>query len=250
MMRRFLSRALPREEWPIWAVPFIMLLAFIFSGVLAYLAYFGPTMRDISGLAYAPTDDAARVRVDVGGTLFAVPAHFTRNRQARRDTALTHAEFHALLPEMAPWRQENADDFLRTDSRSPLLVINIRAAERTLAAEDVFDTIYQPYLEGGGIVREDGLQGFRFRSDAPYATKEIFRALTPGSSEQRAVAPIFICDRPDSPSPSCESRFDLGSKAQASYRFKRAYLDDWETIDRQVKDIIRNFRAAARSRFN
>ena len=108
----------------------------------------------------------------------------------------------------------------------------------------------RPYLAGGGTVRDDGLQGYGFRPDAPYAKKEIFRALSEGTREEREAAPLFICDRVETPSPACESRFDLGNKAQASYRFKRTYLDNWETIDRQVKDKIRNFRAAARTRFN
>lgn len=251
MIKRVLSRAVPEDEWPIWIFPFTMLLAFIISGVLAYLFYFGPGMRDISGLAYAPTDDAARVQVDIGGTLFAVPAHYTRHRQTRRGHAVTQASFHALLPDLAPWHKENADAFLNTGAESHLLMINIRASERTLAPEAVFDTIYKPYIAGGGgDVRADGLQGYRFRDDAPYAQKEIFRALTTGTREAREAAPLFICDRADSPSPNCESRFDLGKKALASYRFKRAHLSDWEIIDRQVKDKIRNFRAAARSRFN
>ena len=250
MIKRVLSRAVPEDEWPIWALPLTMLLAFVLSGFLAYWFYFGPNMRDISGLSYAPTDDAARVKVDVGGTLFAVPAHYTRNRQSRRTKPLQHAELHALLPDMAPWRHENAEAFLQTDADSDLLTINIRAAERLLAPEKTFDTIYQPYILGGGNVRDDGLQGYSFKTDAPYATKEIFRALTTGTREARAAAPLFICDRIESPSPTCESRFDLGNKAQASYRFKRKHLSDWENIDRQVKDKIRNFRAAARSRFN
>lgn len=250
MIKRVLSRAIPEDEWPIWVFPITMLVAFLASSVLAYLFYFGPNMRDISGLAYAPTDDAARVKVDVGGTLFAVPAHYTRHRQARRGTAVEQAAFHALLPDLTPWRAEQAEAFLNTTAVSNLLIINIRATERSLPPEAVFETIYRPYLAGGGAVREDGLQGYSFRSDAPYAQKEIFRALTTGTREARAAAPLFICDRADRPSPTCESRFDLGKKAQASYRFKRVHLAQWETIDRQVKDKIRNFRAAARSRFN
>lgn len=250
MIKRVLSRAIPEDEWPIWIIPFTMLLAFLLCSGLAYWFYFGPNVRDIAGLSYAPTNDAARVRVDVDGTLFAVPAHYTRNRQTRRNTALQHAEFHALLPDLAPWREDNAEAFLRTGPDSDLLIISIRSAERIFAADQVFDMIYKPYIAGGGSVRDDGLQGYSFNTDAPYATKEIFRALSKGTSEARAAAPLFICDRIETPSPNCESRFDLGNKAQASYRFKRTHLSAWETIDRQVKDKIRNFRAAARSRFN
>jgi hypothetical protein len=46
--------------------------------------------------------------------------------------------------------------------------------------------------------------------------------------------------------PTCESRFNLGTTAQVSYVFKRVHLAQWEAIDRDVREMIRNFRAAAR----
>ena len=41
--------------------------------------------------------------------------------------------------------------------------------------------------------------------------------------------------------PTCESRFNLGTTAQVSYVFKRVHLAQWEAIDRDVREMIRNF---------
>ena len=247
MIKRLLSRAVPEHEWPIWALPLTVLLVFTLSGLVFYTAQFGPGMRDLQGVSYSPTADPARARVEVGGALFAIPAHYTRNGQTRRGNDLQFGELHALLPGMTPWTQEQAAGFLDTGANSLLVTISLRAAKREIAESAVFDALYKPYLAGAGQVREDRLQAFRFRSDSPYANKEVFRALTTGSQDERDAAPMFICDLADAPSPTCESRFDIGSAAQASYRFKRAHLSKWASTDRQLKDLIRNFRAAARS---
>lgn len=247
MIKRLLSRAVPEHERPVWAVPLAVLVCFALSGLLFYAVYFGPGVRDLQGISYSPTDDPARVRVEVGGTLFAVPAHYTRNGQTRRGIELSHAELHALLPELTPWQEANGEAFLDTSADAKLVTLTLRAMNRNLPEAEIFDALYKPYIAGAGVVRDDRLQAFRFRSDSPYASKEIFRGLTAGSTDQRNAAPIFICDLPDKPTPTCESRFDIGNTAQASYRFKRAHLSDWASTDQRLKDLIRNFRAAARS---
>ncbi len=247
MIKRLLSRIIAEDEWPIWNIPLVMLGVFLLSGVLVYLVYFGPTIRDLRGLSYAPTNDPARVQIEVGGALFAIPAHYTRNAQTRRGNELDYAELHALLPDMQPWREAAADSFLNTSKDAQLILISLRAMQRDMAQARIFEALYQPYIIGTGAVRDDGLQSFRFRDASPYANKEIFRALTAGSREQRATAALIICDIETHPNASCESRFDIGKSAQASYTFKRAYLSEWEATDRLIKDLIRNFRAAART---
>lgn len=246
MIKRLLSRAVPEQEGPVWALPSIILGSFLLSGVLFYLFYFGPGIRDLQGLAYAPTDNQGRVRVEIGGTLFSVPAHYTRNGRTRRGDRLEHASLHALLPELSPWRKDRADAFLDTSVASKLLIINIRATTSDMPEARIFNAIYRPYIAGSGQVTEDGLQSFAFRADSPYGKKQIFRGLKTGSAAERQRPPLFICDIATHENPTCESRFNLGTSAQVSYVFKRVYLAQWEAIDHDIREMIRNFRAAAR----
>ena len=246
MIKRLLSRAVPEEEWPVWALPSVILGGFLLSGVLFYLFYFGPGIRDLQGMAYAPTNDNGRVRLEIGGTLFSVPAHYTRNGRTRRSGQLDHASLHVLLPDFSPWREDRAEAFLDTGVLSKLLTINIRATASEMPEERVFNAIYRPYINGSGEVTDEGLQSFAFRTDSPYGKKQIFRGLKTGSAAERQRPPLFICDIVKHENPTCESRFNLGTTAQVSYVFKRVHLAQWEAIDRDVREIIRNFRAAAR----
>ena len=246
MIKRLLSRAVPEHEWPIWIVPSFILGGFLLSTLLFYLFYFGPGIRDIQGITYAPTDNQERIKFEIGGTLFSVPAHYTRDGQTRRGGALPYANLHALLPNIQPWRTELADDFLDTSTNSPLLSVTIRSVQRDMAEARLFSALYQPYIDGAGQVTDSGLQAFSFRSNSPYGRKQIFKGLPKGSSADRATAPLFICDTETHNNPVCESRFDLGNTAQVSYTFKRVHLAEWETIDGDLKELIRNFRAAAR----
>ncbi|MGI9438491.1 MAG: hypothetical protein ACR2OK_02190 [Parvibaculales bacterium] len=246
MIKRLMSRAVPEEEWPVWGLPLAILAGFLISGLLFYLFYFGPGIRDLQGLAYAPSDSEERVRIEVGGTLFSVPAHYTRNGRTRRGGTLAHASLHALLPTLNAWRKDRADGFLDTGIASNLLTVNIRAATRNLPDQRVFNAIYRPYIAGSGQVNDDGLQGYNFRSDSPYGQKQIFRGLKTGSAAEREIPPLFVCDVTQHENPTCESRFNLGNSAQVSYVFKRIHLAQWENIDRNVREMIRNFRAEAR----
>jgi len=246
MIKRLLSRAVPEHEWPIWIVPGFVLGGFLLATLLFYLIYFGPGIRDIQGVAYAPTNSQDRVKFEIGGTLFSVPANYTRDGRTRRGGALPHASLHALLPGIEPWRTELADDFLDTSQGSALLSITIRSVQRDMAEERLFSALYKPYINGAGQVTDNGLQAFSFLADSPYGRKQIFKGLPKGSSTDRATAPLFICDTQQHNNPICESRFDLGNTAQVSYTFKRERLSAWETIDADLKELIRNFRAAAR----
>ena len=246
MIKRLLSRAVPEHEWPIWSVPAFVLAGFLLSTALFYLIYFGPGIRDIQGVAYAPTAQQDRIKFEIGGTLFSVPAYYTRDGRTRRGGALPHASLHALLPDIEPWRTELSEVFLDTSKTSRLLTVTIRSVQRDIAEDRLFEALYQPYIDGAGQVTNDGLQAFSFRTNSPYGRKQIFKGLPKGSSSDRAQAPLYICDTVDHNNPICESRFDLGNSAQVSYTFKRAHLSGWETVDRNLKELIRNFRAAAR----
>ena len=247
MIKRILSRAVPEHEWPIWVVPLIVSVVFFCAGAIVYMSYFGTGLGRFEATAYHPRASDRPVRLEVGGTLFAVPINHTRNRHSRRARVLSHIELHALLPNLTPYHPGNADEFLRTDTTSYLLLINVRAVDEDMPQEQFFDIVYRPYIVGSGDVGTDGLQSFGFAEGSPYGSKQIFRALPTGTLEQRRAPPIFICDKPQAASPSCESRFPLGQTARVSYRFKRAHLQDWETIDASVKELIRSFRAAART---
>ncbi len=243
-----MSRIFPEGEGPVWRLFFAGVGVLIIAIAIGLWLSLNPNVLQNKYTAYQPTADSSRIRVEVGGTLFSIPAHFTRSAQTRTQMVQNFVELHALLPDLKPYRKSLEKEFLRLDAASPLVIITLRASQRPLPERRIFEDVLSPYIAGSGQVRDDGLQVFEFQPDAPYAGKQLFRALPVGPRTKRLAPPLFICDSVDTPNPSCESSFDLGRTAQASYSFKRAYLSDWESIDGGIRDMIRSFRAAARAR--
>ena len=258
MIKRILLQSVPEHEWPVWSIPASILAVFLLSGAVAYFYYFGSGFGLFDGTAYRPTSQRALVKLEVGGTLFAIPQNFTRNRNARRSTVQDHIELHVLLPNLIGYDKTLAKEFLRTDAASTLLLLDIRVANQEIPEKQIFDAIYAPYIVSNGAKDDNdkqgvaqtaisSLQSFAFAENSPYFNKQVFRSRANSTARQRVLLPVFLCDKASLASPTCESRFPLGQTARVSYRFKRAYLQDWEKIDAAVKELIRNFRAAART---
>ena len=246
MIKRILSRAVDEEEWPIWRLPLMLSIGFVLAGGLFYGLYFGLGLSFLRGLDYNPSNKTYAVKLEVGGTLFAVPANYTRNAASRRAGQHQLMTLHTLLPNLTGYQLSTKEQFLRVDDASPLVIISISGVNRELPNERRFESLYAPYLNGKNGAVENDLQAFHFSADTPYAGKNLFRALVAGSIQQRATAALFICDQLDKPGANCETRFDLGRSAEVSYLFKRQHLSDWQSIDAKVKDLIKGFRSATR----
>ncbi|MDA9230782.1 hypothetical protein OAI46_00515 [Alphaproteobacteria bacterium] len=246
MIRRILSRAVSQDEWPIWVLPIAMVAGFVLASSLIYWVYFGPGLSALGGQNYQPSQDTQALRIEVGGTLFAIPASYTRNTASRRTPLSDEIGLHALLPDFETYTSDNQAAFLRADDASPLLLITIHALNHDLPVIRRFEALYAPFIVSETGTVETDLQRFEFRQDTPYRHQEIFRALPTGSLADRAKAALFVCDKLEKPSPNCQSRFPLGRTAEVSYSFKRSRLGDWQNIDNGVKDLIKSFRTAAR----
>jgi hypothetical protein len=246
MIKRILSRIVSQDDGPIWVLPMALMAGFLLASGLTYGVYFGPGLSTFGGQRYQPSQSRQVLRIEVGGTLFAIPASYTRNAASRRSPFSDQIGLHVLLPEFETYTSAHQATFLRADEASPLLLINIHTLNHDLPVIRRFEGLYAPYIVPQTGTVENDLQRFEFRPDTPYRGKEIFRALPTGSREDRAKAALFVCDRLDKPSPNCQSRFPLGGTAEVSYSFKRSRLGDWQNIDRRVKDLIKSFRTAAR----
>ena len=246
MIKRILSRAVDEEEWPIWRLPLMLSIGFVLAGGLFYGLYFGLGLSFLRGLDYNPSNKTYAVKLEVGGTLFAVPANYTRNAASRRAGQHQHMTLHALLPNLTGYQLSTKEQFLRVDDASPLVIISISGVDRELPNERRFDSLYAPYIELKTSDIENDLQAYQFGNETPYRGKDLFRAMLAGSRLQRAEAAVFICETDDKRGAICETRYSLGPSAEVSYLFKRRHLSDWQSIDTKVKDLIKGFRSAAR----
>ncbi|MEC8579010.1 MAG: hypothetical protein VXY41_06355, partial [Pseudomonadota bacterium] len=100
MLKSKMSRIFPEGEGPVWRLFFFGLAVFIAATLIGLWLSLKPNALQNKYEAYQPTDDGYRVRVEVGGTLFSIPAHYTRSAQTRSQRARNFVDLHALLPDL------------------------------------------------------------------------------------------------------------------------------------------------------
>lgn len=110
MIKRLFGKVV-EEEWPIWQLLVMFLLSFSAAIIAFILYFFGPSLDQIRGLSYGPTAQKSDIRAEVGGTLFAIPASYTRYGRNRRASEAESIELHALLPEMSGYSKDQAEAF-------------------------------------------------------------------------------------------------------------------------------------------
>ncbi len=128
MLKSKMSRIFPEGEGPVWRLFFFGLAVFIAAILIGLWLSLKPNALQNKYEAYQPTDDGHRVRVEVGGTLFAIPAHYTRSAQTRSQKAQNFVELHALLPDLKSYSRELDKEFLRIDAASRKVIITSREA--------------------------------------------------------------------------------------------------------------------------
>lgn len=241
MVVKRIQKKVLEDEWPIWSFPLTLFGLVLVSCVGFLFFYFGPSVEAYRGLKPSPTTSMEKVGVEVSGTLFVMPASFTRYATHRGSQRQDNVSLHAILPELAPYTADTATEFLRTDAQSPLVLINLVEAGEQYNPERHLQEFLRPAANATPLPAPTGLTGYNFKADASYAGRQLFIAEASLGQSARA----FICEHPSAASPDCESRFRIGPTVMASYVFKRAHLNDWRDIERDVGLLLKSFRANA-----
>ncbi len=228
-------------ERPPWLIPLL-----VASGVIVFAAiflwyYVGPTTEEILGTAPESTDRGERVHISIGDVQLAVPANFTRFSSARSGGPMEMVDLHALLPEFDPFTERRREDFDRSDAQSPVIHMRIEETTAVLAAQPRLELVYLPAVTNRtGEPGPHGLRHFVFRNETGFSGQDMY------VGEGPAGAPaLLLCSR-DEPLLWCRREILLSENVVLRYRYKRAHLADWKTIDNQALALIALFRDNAR----
>ncbi|HEY4076259.1 MAG TPA: hypothetical protein VGM26_04925 [Rhizomicrobium sp.] len=182
-----------------------------------------------------PTASATAVNFSLRGQMFRVPARYV---ESRAGDGRDQISLFAALPDMRGY--SNAEDALFAGNApdSPVIHLLIRADASNLDAHTRLKRVYAPYLlEPEGEPAPFGLTRYDFRPDSAYARSELFAGKGGGV--------LFLCERPaqDLPSPNCLAiGKTIAPGVSLAYRFKRAHLARWQTIEDDAGRLISRFR--------
>jgi len=227
------------QERPAWVIPAAVAVGVaIFSAAFAYY-YFGPTPSELLGLDPRASDSQEEVEMTIGDRYFLIPANYTRYPLQRVGGTQNEIDLHALLPELAPYTIERREGFENNSPTSNLIHIKIHLAGALLPASRRLDDIYSRHLASqSSQPGPSGLLQYEFAATSGYRDQDLFVA------EQENEQPfLFLCFRETDVifSPNCTRTLHLTEQVALTYRYKRAQIDNWESIDRTVMARIESF---------
>ncbi len=243
MIKRLFGNVV-EEEWPIWKLLAIFLFSFLAAIIAVLLYFFGPSLDQIRGLSYGPTAQQSDIRAEVGGTLFAIPASYTRYGRNRWESEAESIELHALLPEMSGYSKDQAEAFTNLEASSRLLLISILPVEKNLPPSVLLSDVFLPQLSPQVETLANGLRKGTFVADSAYASSLFFQPSI--ATPETIGSPFYICSAETNGATWCTGRILIGRTAQAVFRFPDRYLDDWQAINQGLTELLRSFRAEAR----
>lgn len=227
------------KERPAWLIPLAVIAAvLILSGVFLY-HYFGPTTGELLGRAPEATASSSLVTVSVGGETLHVPSNFTRYPAQREGGPQEELALHALLPDLAPFSPDDQALFEDNSPESRVIHFTLRPKGMTLPEDQRFAAVYTRYFSGAEPEEVmNGLEHYSFSEGSGYRDQDLFLA-----ADDQGSLLILLCFR-ETPvifSPSCTRTKMIGSGLALSYRYKRAHLENWAAIDRNVQTLVQSF---------
>ncbi len=214
---------------------------------VAVIAYFGVwfwphwKLQGVIFFDWAQTTETREIPFQIASHSFSIPQNYFYSRSLPRGS-VRGVSLEAILPELKPYTKETRAEFEKPGWNNTVdIALFTRNQHRTVADAFQANTAVADAFQANTPVfnfneTTDGISvpPLRHYVDPDPQGREIYALLKDG------VAVFYLmCSKPGSvTSPSCDSFFDYAEDMYVEYSFGREYLNDWETIDRQVRRFV------------
>jgi hypothetical protein len=228
-----------------WTMPAILILitAAIGIGIFFYLT--GPTVQDLAGTTPSPTASAEPIDLKVDGIAYRIPAHYTESRATRAGGEQDEVNLHVLLPDLHPWTLTDQAAFASNAPDARVVHFVLKPDRQTLTEDQRFERALRPQTTNpDGVPGPYNLAQFDFPQGLGYDDTQIFIALLDAKTKSLLV---LRCDKIGDPTfgPSCIRQMRTPDGIGLTYRFKRAHLAEWQSIDSGITKLVADFRSKA-----
>ena len=218
-----------------WLIPFAVAIVVAILSAALFLYYMRPfALRTDTAPFRDNRASSVAISVTVNGLALSIPRRYIESGAGARNMAA----LVAALPDMRGFSEMDAPLFADNAPDSPLVHLLIRAGRSDLAAHERLKRLYMPYITNPtGEKGPFGLVHYNFRAGSGYARDELYAG--------NDGALLFLCEQSaqDLPSPNCLAIDQpIAPGVTLSYRFKRAQLSSWRTIDDGANRLIAKFR--------
>ena len=221
----------------------ILITAAIGIGIFFYLT--GPTVQDLAGTTPSPTASAEPIDLKVDGIAYRIPAYYTESRAARAGGEQDEVNLHVLLPDLHPWTLTDQAAFASNAPDARVVHFVLKPDRQTLTEDQRFERALRPQTTNpDGVPGPYNLTQFDFPQGLGYDDTQIFIALLDAKTKSLLV---LRCDKIGDPTfgPSCIRQMRTPDGIGLTYRFKRAHLAEWQSIDSGITKLVADFRSKA-----
>lgn len=177
------------------------------------------------------------VAVTIGSEALVVPANLIRSPTDRRGGLVTAVDLLVHWPSLDGFSEERAEVFRNGSSHAPLVYVTITEAETSLDSTTRLNAIYSLYFGGPAFPGPAHLVGRPMRTDSPYRGEIVY-------FEPRAAEPYVVrclAEETEEIPSTCIREVGIGHGLTMLYRFNRAWLADWRTMDDRLRRLAGQF---------
>lgn len=206
----------------------MVVLMLIGLGVLTVIGYLlWPRWPDSPSAA-----DPGSLPISVGGVLVNAPRDAIRVPVQRRSGTQERIDMAFAFPSLAapgPHPRVTAENAADVKVEIDRLFLSIQAHGGAMSPDDRRRQIYARYLDGAPQTLANGLRLQAFRDTSPYRAEDLIAS---GNSSF-----VARCSRDGATPGMCLSERRIGG-ADLSFRFPRAWLDDWQKVAQAMETLI------------
>jgi hypothetical protein len=223
-----------------WLIPLAVFFATACLSALVLAYYFVPEGSALGVELPAPTGATGSVALSLGAARFRIRANYLPLASTRKGGAVAIIPIAALLPDLSGYSASAADAFADHSAGARVVAISLRATAIPPPEAERLRRIYLlQTLDRTGAPGPFGLYQYAFRADSGYHNQDLFVGRT------NSGMVILLCTKadPEVAAPSCMRDTALAPDLAMSYRFKRAQLKAWRSIDAKVRALVTRFHA-------
>lgn len=177
------------------------------------------------------------VRLIVAGEPMVIPANMIRFRSERRGGPVDKVDLLFHWPSLEGFSEARSEDFRDAAQTAPLVFVTISSRDSTLDSNARLDALYSRFFTGPDIEGPANLSGRALTSESGYGGEIVFYAK---GGSQPFVARCIAEQTPEIPA-TCIRDVKVGQGLSMLYRFNRAYLPDWKSMDDRLRRLTSQF---------
>jgi hypothetical protein len=224
-----------------------------FAGVARRLGLYAlvtAAMLGLAGIAWTVNDAIGRhhdrialkglngkpspVAITVGSEPLVIPANLIRSPTDRRGGLVTAMDLLVHWPSLDGFSEERAEVFRDGSPKAPLIYVTITEAEAPLDATRRLTEIYSLYFDGPAIPGPGHLAGRHMKAESPYRDEIVY--FEPQVAEPYVVR--CLAEETEEIPATCIREVNIGHGLTMLYRFNRASLGDWRTMDDRLRRLV------------